>query len=155
MRGDSRASCAVGPGGVADRGPAEACKRESPALGRGLRHAPKRTRTSTRESPDKALNLARLPIPPPAQVGEPGHFGRWRGPSIAPSGGAARAQAGTGAAARSGPLAAARTTSAASTPPAPRAAIARAGEAASTTAPAMAAPAATPIAIPVEVQVKA
>jgi hypothetical protein len=31
-------------------------------------HAPKRTRTSTRESPDKALNLARLPIPPPAQV---------------------------------------------------------------------------------------
>jgi hypothetical protein len=30
-------------------------------------HAPKRTRTSTGESPHKALNLARLPIPPPAR----------------------------------------------------------------------------------------
>jgi hypothetical protein len=47
-------------------------------------HAPKRTRTSTRESPDKALNLARLPIPPPAQVRQPGLTGRRRGPSIAP-----------------------------------------------------------------------
>src|SRR6476661_9519423 len=103
-------------------------------------HAPKRTRTSTRESPDKALNLARLPIPPPAQVDEPGHIGRWRGPSIALSEGPARAQAGAGAGARSGPPAAARTTSAASTPPAPRAAMAMAGEAASTTAPAIAAP---------------
>src|SRR3954470_22538848 len=99
----------------------------------GFCHAPKRTRTSTRESPDKALNLARLPIPPPAQVGEPGHIGRWRGPSIAPSGAAPRAQAGAGTAARRGPLAAARTTSAASTPPVPRAAMAIAGEAVSTT----------------------
>jgi hypothetical protein len=32
-------------------------------------HAPKRTRTSTGESPHKALNLARLPIPPPALEG--------------------------------------------------------------------------------------
>src|SRR3954454_19831898 len=30
-------------------------------------HPPKRTRTSTGESPHKALNLARLPIPPPAR----------------------------------------------------------------------------------------
>src|SRR4051794_11847102 len=35
---------------------------------RGAFHdAPKRTRTSTGESPHKALNLARLPIPPPAR----------------------------------------------------------------------------------------
>ncbi len=48
--------------------------------------APKRTRTSTGHSSHKALNLARLPIPPPAQVGQPGPDGRWRGPSIAPRG---------------------------------------------------------------------
>ncbi|MDQ1541130.1 MAG: hypothetical protein QOH29_1856 [Actinomycetota bacterium] len=34
---------------------------------RGAFYAPKRTRTSTGKSPHKALNLARLPIPPPAQ----------------------------------------------------------------------------------------
>src|SRR3954453_9112468 len=35
---------------------------------RGFRHAPKRTRTSTGLTSHKALNLARLPIPPPARV---------------------------------------------------------------------------------------
>jgi hypothetical protein len=39
-----------------------------PRDSQGLRsHAPKRTRTSTGEIPHKALNLARLPIPPPAR----------------------------------------------------------------------------------------
>ena len=75
--------------GVTNRALASPGSAKAPHL-RGFRHAPKRTRTSTRESPDKALNLARLPIPPPAQVGQPGHIGRWRWPSIAPSGAAAR-----------------------------------------------------------------
>ncbi|MEY2517651.1 MAG: hypothetical protein QOJ89_5009, partial [bacterium] len=40
---------------------------ENPLITRAFVNAPKRTRTSTGESPHKALNLARLPIPPPAQ----------------------------------------------------------------------------------------
>src|SRR3954466_11922101 len=43
--------------------------KRKPRGSRGFSHAPKRTRTSTGHSAHKALNLARLPIPPPAQVG--------------------------------------------------------------------------------------
>src|ERR1700742_4649975 len=39
--------------------------KESPAM-QGFRSAPERTRTSTDHSVHKALNLARLPIPPQA-----------------------------------------------------------------------------------------
>src|SRR5947209_18507 len=41
-------------------------------------HAPEWTRTTTGKTPHKALNLARLPIPPRAQRGEyiPGRQGR-------------------------------------------------------------------------------
>ena len=51
---------------------ARACESVLPSTPKGphiraFRDAPKRTRTSTGESPHKALNLARLPIPPPAQ----------------------------------------------------------------------------------------
>ena len=77
-------------GGVLPVVPWRALAARRPRICGPFAHAPKRTRTSTRESPDKALNLARLPIPPPAQVGQPGHIGRWRWPSIAPSGAAAR-----------------------------------------------------------------
>src|SRR5947208_13066173 len=45
-------------------------KRKSPAFA-GLSNAPRETRTPTGETPHKALNLARLPIPPQARV-------RWR-----------------------------------------------------------------------------
>ena len=93
--------------------PWRALSARKPRVCGAFAHAPKRTRTSTRESPDKALNLARLPIPPPAQVGWPGRDGRWRWPSIALRRGSSgppltRAPA---RAARSGPAAAARTTS--------------------------------------------
>src|SRR3954471_2018033 len=36
-----------------------------------LAYAPRETRTPTRDTPDKALNLARLPIPPQARVRSP------------------------------------------------------------------------------------
>src|SRR3954453_5285873 len=41
--------------------------KRKPRGSRGFSHAPKRTRTSTGHTAHKALNLARLPIPPPAQ----------------------------------------------------------------------------------------
>jgi hypothetical protein len=52
--------------------------RKAPHCG-AFSSAPKRTRTSTGLTSHKALNLARLPIPPPAQVGSPGRWSRRRG----------------------------------------------------------------------------
>src|SRR3954453_5176798 len=49
---------------------------ESPATAGLSFHAPKRTRTSTGQLPHKALNLARLPIPPPARDSGDEHSGR-------------------------------------------------------------------------------
>jgi hypothetical protein len=51
-----------------DRSQAPPGTRKAPPCA-GLFYAPKRTRTSTGHTAHKALNLARLPIPPPAQVG--------------------------------------------------------------------------------------
>ena len=66
-------SCRVGDARVADgvplpRAPRANCRSvEAPAFRGGFRHAPEKTRTSTDQSVHKALNLARLPIPPQAR----------------------------------------------------------------------------------------
>src|SRR5919204_5061584 len=63
-------------------------EQKAPRL-RGFRHAPKRTRTSTDRKVHKALNLARLPIPPPAQVATEGPWGAEYSPRLHPSTGRA------------------------------------------------------------------
>jgi sulfate permease, SulP family len=73
----------VGPPTVACPGLPE---RRKPRDMRGFSDAPKRTRTSTGHTAHKALNLARLPIPPPAQVDRDGCRGEAEySPQLIPS----------------------------------------------------------------------
>src|SRR5258705_2019828 len=63
----------------------DAERTKKPRVCGAFRHAPKRTRTSTGHSAHKALNLARLPIPPPAQVATAGPRDGEYSPRLHPS----------------------------------------------------------------------